>query len=274
MAVATCVGAQNVEVAIVAAMKLSEKRNYSWTCDVTDDAQSYFIEGKTREDGLTWQRQPMAPVIAKRLGRGAEHELEAIFNGPLHYVIQTEKGWRSLSELPKEHPDWSEGHWYYVTPPLVRTPDQSADASDLDPLGLPTAIYVPVPHADENRGKPYSNAQFALALPHEELSVVVSSHVTMNVEGNTVTGTLSDLGAQLLLVHDGHEYIKPVTAAGRFKLILENGIVKKYSVELAGIVLIDRKPIHVRQRSTTQIKDVGTTRFDVPRAVQARLLGR
>lgn len=259
------------DTAIVAAMKLSENPNYSWTCTISDDAQTYDIEGKTQR-GFTWQRQPMPKTIARRLGRGAGRELEAIFSRALRYVIQTDNGWKALHELPKQDRDWSDDQWVYVTVPVVRGPDMPADASETDPFGLPPAVYVPVlPNPDSDQGKVYSNAQFALALPHEELAVMVSSHIDFNVEANVVTGTLTDLGAQLLLVHDGHEYIRPVTAGGRFKLWLNGGLVEKYLVELAGIVVVDRKAVYVRQKSMTLVKDVGTTKVEVPADARRRL---
>jgi hypothetical protein len=263
--------AHTVETAIVAAMKFSEDPNYSWTCTISDDAQTYDIEGKT-ERGFTWQRQPMPKGIARRLGRGAGRELEAIFSRPLRYVIRTDSGWKALQELPKQDREWTDDQWIYVPVPVVRGPDMPADGSEGDRFGLPPAVYIPVmPQIDDDQGKTYSNAQFALALPHDELAVMVSSHADFIVEGNVASGTLTDLGAQLLLVHDGHEYIRPVTGGGRFKLWLNRGVVEKYLVELAGIVVVDRKAVYVRQKSMTVIKDVGTTKVEVPADARRRL---
>ena len=261
----------SLETAIVAAMKLSEVPNYSWTCTVTDDAKTYTIEGKTQNGGYTWQRQPMPKMIARRLGRDAGQDLESIFSSKLRYVIDTGSGWKTLNELPKLHSDWGDEDWYFVTLPLGQTADMAADGSDS--FELPPAIYLPVvPKDDADKNRVYSNAQFALALPHEELGVIVSSHADFQVKDGVVSGTLTDLGAQLLLVHDGHEYIKPVTAGGRFKLWLKGGLVEKYLVELAGIMVIDRKPVYVRQKSITMVKDIGTTRLEVPADARRRLL--
>ena len=260
------------ETAIVAAMRLSESPNYSWTCTITDDARTYDIDGKT-QNGYTWQRQPMPKVVARRLGRSAGHELESIFSAPLRYVIQTETGWKTLEELPKQHGDWNDDDWYYVAvpAPIIRTADMPADAADDIFGGTPPVIYVPAMPPEQDKEKVFSNAQFALALPHEELGVIVSSHAIFEVEGNTATGALTDLGAQLLLVHEGHEYIMPVTAGGRFKLWLSRDGVEKYRVELVGIVVVDRKPIYVQQQATTVIQDVGTTVVDVPPDARRRL---
>jgi hypothetical protein len=57
-----------------------------------------------------------------------------------------------------------------------------------------------------------------------------------------------DLGAQLLLVRDGQDHIKPLCAAGLFKLVIKNGIVTRYTLRLEGILLVDRK-IHVHRES-------------------------
>jgi hypothetical protein len=215
----------STDKAIVAAMKLSEVTSYSWLCTVTDDAQTYDIEGKTEQGGYTWQRQPMPKNIARRLGRSAGHELESIFRDRFCYVINTESGWKTLDELPRRHEDWTENQWIYLSAAGGRTPDLPADATR-DLFGLPPAIYIPVlKQTGEETRKVYSNAQFALALPHEELAVIISSSVDFKVSGAIASGGLTDLGAQLLLVHDGHEYIKPVTAAGRFKLWLKGGCV-------------------------------------------------
>jgi hypothetical protein len=262
--------AESIEKAIIAAMSLSEEKSYSWHSSVRDDAQSYEIEGKTY-NGYTWQRQPMPKSIAKRLGRGTGDLLEAIFKDTHRYVIATEDGWKKLGELPKQHDDWQEGYWIYVTTPGMRTADMPADELQSEPFGLPPAIYVPVVADDDDRQRVYSNAQFALSLPHEQLGIIVSSHTSLDASESEAAGNLSDIGAQLLLVYDGHEYIKPVIATGRFKLWYSGGTVAKYLVELAGIVIVDRKPVYVRQKSTTVLKDVGTTRFDLPIDAHRRL---
>jgi hypothetical protein len=266
--------AGSVEKVIVAAMELSDTASYTWQCSVVDDAQSYEIEGRKRSDGYTWQRQPMPKNIARRLGRSGAREIEAIFKDTYHYVIATEHGWKTLGELPKQHSDWQDGEWIYVPVPVWRSPDMPADESDLEPFGLPTRIAVPVIGREDTRdGRVYSNAQFALALPQDELAVIVSCHTSMEVKDNTATGYLNDTGAQLLLVHDGHEYITPVIAGGRYKLWLHEGAIAKYTIELAGIVVVERRPVHVRQKSTTVLKDVGTTTFEMPADARRRLAG-
>jgi hypothetical protein len=96
----------------------------------------------------------------------------------------------------------------------------------------------------------------------------------MNVEGDVITGTLSDTGAQLLLVGDGPEKIMPIVAGGTFKLVTKNGMVVSYLLQLEGILDVGRKNrVHVHQISNTVIKSVGTTSFEVPDDIR-RKLGR
>lgn len=222
----------------LAAMRLAEQPNYTWTSVVTDDAQSYAIEGKTR-DGYTWLRLPMVPTLARRLGRDADVEIEAFFRGGDNAVIRTERGWHTLNELPKRAHDWRHG-----------SPSRGAR-------------YGGSSFSEEN-SRPYSNAQFGLARPHDELAVIVSSYVDLKASGDLVAGTLTDLGAQLLLVRDGQDHIEPLCAAGTFTLLIKNGVVVRYLLRLEGILLVERRKVHVRQASSTTIGEIGTTRFSVP----------
>ena len=250
-----------VETTIIAAMKLSDVPNYGWTTTVMDDARTYDIEGKVVREGFCWQRQPMPKSIARRLGGDRDHKLEAVFKGPPHFVIHTGSGWKRLDELPRRHRDWvGEDDPFYVAVMLPPAINSGIDAP-YDPSGFPSVVYVPVPRAKEKR--PYSNFQFALSLPHEELAVIVSSFGDLAVDGGMATGTLSDLGAQLLLVHDGHEDIRPLVATGTFKLWSKDAVVVKYFVKLAGIVAFNKKQILVRQESSTVVKNIGTTAVEI-----------
>jgi len=76
-------------------------------------------------------------------------------------------------------------------------------------------------------------------------------------------------------VRDGQQEITPVRAAGTFKLWLRDGMVSKYQVRLHGVLTVDtpngRRHIEVRQSADTVLKDVGTTKFDVPPQARAKL---
>ena len=93
----------------------------------------------------------------------------------------------------------------------------------------------PTPKGKRREGpQAYSNLQLAISHPHEDLAVIVSGHTSLKVEGDTATGTLTELAAQLLLVHDGQNEISPARAEGTFRLWINGGMVTKYQVQQIG----------------------------------------
>jgi hypothetical protein len=264
--------------AILAAMRLGEQQNYSWTTSVTDDARTYEVSGKTSKAGYTWVRLPMVKALAQRLGRDAEPDIEAVFRSNDHFVIRADGSWMMVEELPRRHPDWIDrdywvvGHSTRVLHPSLGSGIGFHDPLDpfahdpLDPFGndpFPPLLAVPV-MAPGDEKRPYSNAQFGLSRPHDELAVIVSSHESMEVRGDTAAGVLTDLGAQLLLVREGQNNIQPVVAGGMFQMTIQNGIVTRYDLRLEGILYVDKKRVHVRQGSRTSINNIGSTYLNVP----------
>lgn len=254
----------------IAAMHLTGQPNYSWSVAVSDDVREYTIEGKTERGGYTWMRLPMVKSVAQKLGRTAEPDVEAYFWTGSEFVLQAEGGWRTWIELPKRHPDWRDGFdTWSISPrssPWGSTGIVHQDAFDPSQV----VVFQPAPVTD---ARSYSNAQFAMSRPHEELAVIVSSCTFLDVEGDEAVGVLSDLGAQLLLVRDGQNHLSPVAAGGTFRLLMRDGVVTRYQLNLEGILYVDRDRVHVRQRSITEIKAVGETRLIVPAEVRKKIGG-
>lgn len=271
-ALAVVAHAGPTEAAILAAMKLSDAANYSWTATVTDDARTYDIVGRTSKAGYTAARMPLINSVRRRLGRSTtEVDANYLFRGNVACVIETENGWKRPDELKDS--DINE-----------RTAAPTVGATGHAPLtgGPPTGLRGPGGRKSRggrgDRGEQnYSNIQLGLSLPHEELAVIVSSHDKLAVEGEVVTGTLTDLGAQLLLVRDGQAAITPVRAAGTFKLWLHDGVVVKYQVRLEGILSVEanglRREIVVHQTTDTALRNLGTTKVDVPDQARLKLTG-
>lgn len=259
-----------VEDAIAAAMALSDQPNYSWTVTVADDAQSYLIEGKSRQDGWNWTRQPMVRAVANRIGREAEPDLEAIFKGDSDGVVRTARGWQRLREL-----SWLEPVIDDDPPPLEET-FPGVRSSGILGLNYP----VPPPSAQARKFAPdgpalYSNAQFGVSPPHQELAIIVSSFTALEVNGDVASGTLDETGAKLLLVRDGQRHLTPLAAGGQFKLTVRHGQVVSYMLALEGVLQVDehdrRGRVLVHQSSNTVLKDVGTTNFEVPAEARRKL---
>lgn len=271
---AVSLSAGPAEDAIIAIMRLSDQANYTWLATISDDARTYEINGKTERSGYSLVRMPMINSVRRKLDReSADTHIDLIFRGNVDCVLRTDDGWLRPDELPEPE-----------------------EISDFDRLGLtgPAAIAVTRANASGVLKRPairrpassrrdappaYSNLQLAISPPHEELAVIVGSHRDLKVDGDIVTGVLTDLGAQLLLVRDGQKEITPLQARGDFKIWLRDGMVARYQVNLDGTLEVSpprgaRVTVLVNQRSTTVISDVGTTVLDVPEGARAKLAQR
>lgn len=251
--------------AIIAAMSLSEQPNYSWFSIIDDPSSSYEIEGRTTAAGVTWVRMPMLKSIQRRLGREIDTQLEALFDERRRGVLQVGNDWKSIAELPSRQSASTPR-----TRPMVRG---SANAGGFGIAGGPSlGAAAPFLIEDRQSGPAFSTQHFGVMHPHEELAIIVSSFTTMNTAGDVVTGSLSDMGAALLLVRPEHQEVEPLNATGEFKLWITKGVVTKYQLRLQGIVAMpgwDKVPVQVN--TTTLLKDIGTTKVNVPEAAQAKL---
>ncbi len=265
-----------VEDAIQAAVRLSEHANYSWVTTIADDARTYDIRGQTQRGGYSRIKMPVINSVRRQLGRSVtDTQIEFFFRGNVACVVETERGWRRPDELPlPELVDaGTSGGNDVISLPTGSGP-VPADGSIL--RGSVVRLPKPRPPADKTP-RAYSNLQLAITHPHEDLGVIVGSHATFTVEGDIVTGALTELGAQLLLVRDGQAYVTPLQAAGVFKLWIREGLVTKFQVRLEGILDVHlpngRRRIRVNQVSDTVVREVGTTQFDVPEQAREKLGG-
>lgn len=267
------------EAAVLAAMRLSEQPNYSWIATVVDDARTYDIVGQTARDGYTLVKMPVINSVRRRLGRSVgDTSIEAIFHGNQRFVLRTDEGWKRIDELP----------WYSEEDPefermmsLNNPPPSIGSAIPVPPRPRTGAGPLIVSRRGNSRGREddderaYSNLQLGITHPHEDLGVIVSAHQDWHVEGDVVTGTLTDLGAQLLLVRDGQKEITPVRAAGTFKLWIRDRMVTRYQVKLEGVLSVTtrsgRRQVEVNQTVNTEVRNVGTTQFDVPDEARRKL---
>ncbi len=254
------------EEAIVALMRLSERPNYTWASSVHDDARLYEIDGRTSPAGYSIVKMPLINSLRRRLGRELnDNRVELIFRGNARCVLQTKDGWFAPHEVPEFVPEPEAD---------AREPISSANIYMRNGVVLNR---LPTPKAKKPVGEPrgYSNLQLAISHPHEDLAVILSSHADLQVEGDSVSGTLTDRGAQLLLVRDGQKQITPLRAAGTFKVWFRERLPVKYQLRLDGVLLVEtstsRRQVAVRQHSDTVIRDVGRTAFFVPDQAIVRL---
>ncbi len=250
------------EDAVVAAMRLSEESGYRWVTTVIDDARTYEIAGRTGRDGFSRVTMPAVNALRRRLGRSVtETHVAFIFRGNVDCVVETDTGWRRPDELADAPGDVA----------AARPPSSAVPGG-----GLPAPRSRRTQAGTERPA--YSNLQPGLSLPHQELGVIVASHDgPLGFEDGTITGTLSETGARLLLVRDGQEAIAPLRATGSFKLWRRGGHIVRYRVTLHGALAIrvsgGTRTVEVNQTSETFVSDVGTTVVEVPPDARARLGG-
>jgi len=255
--------------AIVAAMRLSEQASYSWVATVVDDARTYDIHGQTDRSGYARVRMPIVNSLRRRLGRSVtDTQVELIFRGHVACVIETDDGWKRPDELPASE--------RAARPSSVAARTEvTVSATGAASPGIALPSLPPLPGSNAAADLRYSNLQLGISLPHEELGLIVSSHRDLVVDGTTVSGTLTDLGARLLLVREGQDALTPVRATGDFKLWLRDGAVTHYEITLEGTLHVQAsqgvRPMTVRQVTRTIIKDVGTTQVHVPDEARAKL---
>jgi hypothetical protein len=256
-----------VESSIVAIMRLSEQPNYSWVATISDDARTYDVVGQTERGGFSRVKMPVVNTVRRQLGRSVtDTDIDLIYRGNIECVIETEHGWRKVSELSQmpsndtRSASGAAGSFPGIYPSNTRT-TRGRTAKGSNPR--------------DSGPRAYSNLQLGLSLPHEELGVIVGSHVEFKVDGDMVTGKLTDLGAQLLLVRDGQDNLQPLRASGTFRIWLRGGMVSKYQLKLEGVLEVQLssgpKQIQVQQTTDTVVKDIGTTRFEIPEQARDKL---
>jgi hypothetical protein len=265
----TAGAAVNAHEAIVAAMKLSEQPNYSWSSTVRDDVSSYRISGRKQSEGYTLVKMPIPPALQPQLAWFGRRQIMALFHGNRDCVIDMRVAWKAPHELetPKVH---EESTVERQSDKLLRRLEEMR--TGYDPVA--TNRLAPRPDAVP-ADKPYSNFHLALYPPHQELETIAGSHASLAVAGNEITGTLTEAGAALLLVQGGRTEAQPLSASGTFTLWLKDGVVTAYEIKLEGALRVSgpyrSRDVVVHQTAKTQLMDIGTSEFEVPADVKRKL---
>lgn len=87
--------------AIVAAMKIVEAPNYTWTCSVPSAGRTLVVrEGKSQKNGFTVVTfvDPQSPML-RLISRLNDGVVTAVFRGSDNFLFQTADGWKDGHEL-------------------------------------------------------------------------------------------------------------------------------------------------------------------------------
>jgi len=112
--------------------------------------------------------------------------------------------------------------------------------------------------------------------PAEEAANLVSKTKELKKEDDVYSGDLTEAGAKELLAFGrrrGADAPEPKNAKGSVKFWIKDGVLSKYELKQSGTVTIGDNERDIDGTTTTEIKEVGTTKIEVPDAAKKKLEG-
>lgn len=119
------------------------------------------------------------------------------------------------------------------------------------------------------RGRMYRNFK-APAAQAQELAAAVKE---LKKEGDAFSGELTEEGAKNLMAFGGRGGQGPEIsgAKGSAKFWLKDGALSKYQYTVKGSMNFNNNDFEIDRVTTVEIKDVGTTKLEVPEAAKKKL---
>jgi hypothetical protein len=106
--------------------------------------------------------------------------------------------------------------------------------------------------------------------PAAEAAELPDKAAELTKDGDAYSGKLTDAGAKELLAF-GRRAAEPKNAKGSVKLWTKAGGLSKYEVKLQGTMQFNGEDRDIDRTSTTEFKDVGTTKIEIPEAASKKL---
>ena len=216
-----------------AVQKLADSPNYSWTTTTEGGMNRGPTEGKTQKDGLTTLSMAMR-----------DNTMEVIVQGD-KAAVKTADGWKSAAELMSGGDDGG------GPPPPERMAAMMA-----------RNIRTPATQAKENIDK-LTNIQKTDDGYSADLSPDAATQMLSFRRRPTATTATSQ--------PDNAPQMQVSGAKGSVKISIKDGIVSKIVMHLTGTITFNDNTRDVDRTTTTEIKDVGTTKIDVPDEAKAKL---
>jgi hypothetical protein len=113
----------------------------------------------------------------------------------------------------------------------------------------------------------------AIKTPSTEVSDLAGKTKELKKDGQVYSGDLTETGAKELLSFGrrGANASEPKNAKGSVKIWVKDGALTKYIVNVQGTVNFNGEDRDVDRTSTTEIKDVGTTKVELPEPAKKKL---
>jgi hypothetical protein len=109
--------------------------------------------------------------------------------------------------------------------------------------------------------------------PAAEAADLAGKAKALKKDGEVYSSDLSEAGAKELLAFGrrGNNAAEPKNAKGSVKFWTKDGMVSKYEVKIQGTVNFNGEDRDIDRTTTTEIKDVGTTKVTVPEAAKSKI---
>jgi hypothetical protein len=112
--------------------------------------------------------------------------------------------------------------------------------------------------------------------PSDEIVDILSKAGELKKDGDVISGDLTKEGAESLLTffgrRGGANRPAPKDAKGTLKIWLKDGTIAKYETKVSGkMPNRDGEEMDTQRNSTTEIKDVGATKIDLPDEAKKKL---
>jgi hypothetical protein len=113
----------------------------------------------------------------------------------------------------------------------------------------------------------------ALKTPSTEVSDLAGKTKELKKDGQVYSADLTEAAAKELLSFGrrGGNAAEPKNAKGSVKIWLKDGALSKYVVNVQGTVNFNGEDRDVDRTTTTEIKDVGATKLEVPESAKKKL---
>ncbi|HWA08269.1 MAG TPA: hypothetical protein VG838_02265 [Opitutaceae bacterium] len=293
------VRADQGDAIVLASSKLSEAANYSWISSTVRDSRSAEMRGKTDSAGYSLVTFiGYAPPVAPAGGRSVHSALpgdsiHAAFLGDTKYVIQVGDDWTDLESAS----DTSTKSGSTGRSPGSGGSSRMGGGSGMSGTGLGGGALGGAGggrrggggggggrgsrggsgrgNGDDSGGGAPARFPAGINLPHEELGLIVANYTNLHTDGDAIAGTLTQIGAELLIVPPGSKEKPPEGAAGTFRLWIKDGVVTKYELSLSARTAPGGKTARggFSETTTVILSDVGSSHVDVPDAARRKLNG-
>lgn len=213
---------------------------------------------------VTVQADPKdeATAAAKKLGEQANYSWKSEFDsGNFSGSTEGKTEREGLTSLSMSFGDNTTEAVLQGSKGAVKLPDQ--EWQSLSELASST---------EQGRGRFMVRRLQTFKGPAAELQDLVSKTKDLAKDGDTYSGDLTEAGAKDLLTFRRRGNSNgPANAKGSLKIWTKDGMVSKYQVKLQGTVNFNGEDRDIDRTTTTEIKEVGTTKVTVPDAAKSKL---